>query len=139
VHAGQVWHPVATLAELEAELEKARQAGQPALLDLYADWCISCKVMERSVFPHPDVASRLASFRLLRADVTRNNEADKALMGAYGLFGPPSLVFFDGDGAEMSEVRVQGEIGVEALSTHLGAVLGAVQGDNFGDLAANSG
>jgi len=134
-----VWHPVATLAALEIELREASRLGQPALLDLYADWCISCKVMERSVFPRPEVASRLAQFRLLRADVTKNSEDDKALMGAYGLFGPPSLVFFAGDGVEMNEVRIQGEVGAETLATHLGAVLNVFNSTKVGELAVNSG
>jgi thiol:disulfide interchange protein len=59
-------------------------------------------------------------------------------MNAYGLFGPPSLVFFSGDGAEISEVRIQGEVGAESLAAHLGAVLEVVRGDNFGEIAANS-
>lgn len=137
-HGPLVWHPVANLAELETELATAARDGRPALLDLYADWCISCKVMERSVFPVPDVKSRLAAFRLLRADVTENDADDKALMGAYGLFGPPSMVFFDGDSREMSDVRIQGEVDAAALAAHLGAVLGTVRPEKFGDLAANS-
>jgi len=134
-----VWHPVANLDELQTQLAEASRMGQPALLDLYADWCISCKVMERSVFPRPEVASRLAEFRLLRADVTRNNEDDKALMSAYGLFGPPSIVFFSGDGTEMSEVRIQGEVGAESLAAHLGAVLGVINEVKISDIASNSG
>jgi thiol:disulfide interchange protein DsbD len=123
-HRGEVeWHPVSDLADVRLEIARAAEAGQPALLDLYADWCISCKVMERSVFPQPEVASRLGQFRLLRADVTENDADDKALMQAFGLFGPPSLVFFSTDGQELADVRIQGEIGTTALAAHLQAVL----------------
>ncbi|MEQ8857193.1 MAG: protein-disulfide reductase DsbD [Pseudomonadales bacterium] len=117
------WHEVANLDSLRVELARAEDAGQMALLDLYADWCISCKVMERSVFPLPEVDSRLRQFRLLRADVTENDAEDKALMNEFGLFGPPSLVFFAPDGRELADVRVQGEIGAQRLARHLQAVL----------------
>jgi thiol:disulfide interchange protein DsbD len=138
-HEEQNWYAVRSLDELQAQLREAGAAGQPVLLDLYADWCISCKVMEREVFPRPDVASRLAQFRLLRADVTENNAQDKELLETFGLFGPPSLVFFAEDGTEMSEVRVQGEIGADALAAHLSAVLGQFGGVKIGEIAANFG
>ena len=112
-------------------------SNKPVLLDLYADWCISCKVMERNVFPEPEVARLLAKFTLLRADVTHNDPVDQALLNAYGLFGPPSLVFFGGDGSEIEDVRIQGEVGAEALEQHLAAVLALSQAENFGDIAAN--
>jgi thiol:disulfide interchange protein DsbD len=131
------WQPVRNLADLEAELAEARAAGQPALLDLYADWCISCKVMERSVFPRPEVAARLRQFRLLKADVTANNAEDQALMQAFGLFGPPSMVFFGPDGRELDDVRIQGEIGAVALAAHLGAVLDRTGAATTGEIAAN--
>jgi len=122
-HAEPEWHAVGNLDELRVELAKAEDAGQMAMLDLYADWCISCKVMERNVFPRPEVDSRLRQFRLLRADVTDNDAEDKALMNEFGLFGPPSLVFFAPDGRELADVRVQGEVGAERLAAHLQAVL----------------
>ena len=102
------------LEELSQNLQLAGAENRPALLDLYADWCISCKVMERSVFPQPEVASRLAQFRLLRADVTDNNLDHQALMEQFGLFGPPSLLFFTPDGRELAEVRIQGDIDADA-------------------------
>lgn len=131
------WHPVTDLADLHAGLQAAGAAGQPVLLDLYADWCISCKVMERSVFPKPEVASQLAQFRLLRADVTDNNAQHQALLERFGLFGPPSMVFFGEDGRELTEVRVQGEIDAKALAAHLAAILNRTRPANFVDLAAN--
>lgn len=138
------WRPVGSLEDVQAGIDAGAGAGRLTLLDLYADWCISCKVMERSVFPVPEVASRLAEFQLLRADVTANDVQDKALLNAFGLFGPPSLVFFDRNGRELKSLRVQGEIDAQALAEHLETVLrswGGGEGDfvqnsvNFSDLA----
>ena len=130
------WRAVGSLADVRAEIDAGADAGRLTLLDLYADWCISCKIMERSVFPVPVVASRLAEFHLLRADVTANDAKDKELLNAFGLFGPPSLVFFDRDGRELKRLRVQGEIGAKALAEHLEAVLQSRGGE--GDLTRTS-
>lgn len=135
-----VWLAVDDLTDIDAQLQQAASFGQPVMLDLYADWCISCKVMERSVFPKPAVASLLGNFRLLRADVTRNSAEHKALMERYGLFGPPSMVFFAADGSPMPEVTVQGELDAGAMASHLGNVLSlsASRSDSIvGEIAAN--
>ncbi|NKC00829.1 MAG: protein-disulfide reductase DsbD [Pseudomonadales bacterium] len=128
------WQAVKSLDDVQA---KIMTSPKPVLLDLYADWCISCKVMERNVFPKPAVAGLLAQFTLLRADVTHNDETDQALLNAYGLFGPPSLVFFSGDGSEIEEVRIQGEVDADALERHLEAVLNLFNQQNVGNIAAN--
>ncbi|MYF11935.1 MAG: protein-disulfide reductase DsbD [Gammaproteobacteria bacterium] len=137
------WRPVGSLEDVRAGIDAGAGAGRLTLHDLYADWCISCKIMERSVFPAPAVASRLAEFHLLRADVTANDAQDKELLNAFGLFGPPSLVFFDRNGRELKMLRVQGEIGAEALAEHLETVLQSRGGESdliqtsakIGDLA----
>jgi thiol:disulfide interchange protein DsbD len=95
--------------------------------------------MERSVFPVPEVAAQLAQFHLVRADVTANSTADKALMNEYGLFGPPSMVFFDEEGRELTEIRVQGEIGASALAAHLAAVLAHLSSHNVEKTSSNVG
>jgi thiol:disulfide interchange protein DsbD len=95
--------------------------------------------MERSVFPQPDVASQLSQFHLVRADVTKNDADDKALLNEFGLFGPPSLVFFTLDGREITEVRIQGEVDATVLANHLAAVLDRFGAKNFGEIAANFG
>ena len=91
------------------ELDQAlKTATRPVMLDFYADWCISCKEMERFTFADPAVARRLEGFQLLQADVTANNEADKALLKRFRLFGPPGIIFFDAAGAEKGGLRVVG-------------------------------
>ncbi len=96
---------VRTLADLDARL---KIAGKPVLLDFYADWCVSCKEMERFTFSDPLVRARLGGMTLLRADVTANTAEDKALLKRYRLFGPPGIVFFDASGREIEGVRVIG-------------------------------
>ena len=99
------FEPVVSLADLEA---KVMAASQPVMLDFYADWCVSCKEMERFTFSDPAVQAKLAGFKLLKADVTANNADDKALLARFGLFGPPGILFFDKTGKENKSVRVVG-------------------------------
>ncbi len=92
-----------------AELEKVvATAGRPVMFDFYADWCISCKEMERFVFTDPKVKARLDQMVLLQADVTANNADDQALLKRFGLFGPPGIIFFDASGKEVADTRVIG-------------------------------
>lgn len=119
--ARPTFRTVDDLAQLDAALASARAAGRPVMVDVSADWCISCKVMEQRVFPEPAVADRLAGFTLLRADVTRDVAASRELLDRYSLFGPPGLLFFT-DGREIREARVQGEIDAPTLASHLEAV-----------------
>lgn len=99
---------VRTVVELEDALLQARQAGQPVMLDFYADWCTSCLEMEHKTFRDTSVQSRLKSVVLLQADVTANTEADRALLQRFQLFGPPGIIFYDAQGRELTTARVIG-------------------------------
>jgi len=101
---------VRTLAELESRI---KTAGQPVMLDFYADWCVSCKEMERFTFADARVRAKLAGWTLLQADVTANSDDDKALLQRFGLYGPPGILFFDGEGREIDGVRVVGFMNAE--------------------------
>jgi thiol:disulfide interchange protein DsbD len=94
------------LAELDQRI--ARAQGKFVMLDFYADWCISCKEMERFAFSDAEIKTKLNSVLLLQADVTANSEADQAMLKRYGLFGPPGILFFDTQGKELSDFRVTG-------------------------------
>ena len=107
-------------AGLERELAAARSSGRPVLLDFYADWCVSCKEMERYTFSDPAVTAEMARFVLLKADVTANDEEDQALMqGQFGIPGPPAMLFFDGHGQERRDRRIVGFMPAAEFAAHL--------------------
>jgi thiol:disulfide interchange protein DsbD len=99
------WQRVASLGELQ---EKLKAPGKPVMLDFYADWCVSCKEMEAFTFSDPKVRAQLDGWLLLQADVTAHNDADKALLKRFSLFGPPGIIFFDAQGQEIRGLRVIG-------------------------------
>ena len=108
---------VRTVAELDARI---RAAGKPVMLDFYADWCVSCKEMERFTFSDARVQQKLAGTLLLQVDVTANNDDDKALLKRFNLFGPPGIIFFDRAGNEINGLRVVGFQNAEAFLQTLG-------------------
>ncbi|MFA7606484.1 MAG: protein-disulfide reductase DsbD [Rhodocyclaceae bacterium] len=112
---------VASLAELDARLAAARQ---PVMLDFYADWCVSCKEMERYTFTDAGVAARMEQMLLLKADVTANTDEHKALLARFGLFGPPGIVFFSPGGQEIDGLRVVGFMRSGPFSEILDRALG---------------
>ncbi|MGN2438664.1 protein-disulfide reductase DsbD [Pseudomonas syringae] len=113
------WQTITTSAELDRVLQEAQGAGKPLLLDWYADWCISCKVIEHEVLPDPGVVARLAGYSLIRFDMTDSNAEQRALLDRYKLFGPPALLFFAKNGEELQNVRVVGEIDAAGLIERL--------------------
>ncbi|XKG33291.1 protein-disulfide reductase DsbD [Vreelandella aquamarina] len=110
---------VDSLAALENAINQAGTRNQPVFVHFTADWCISCKQLEREVYPTPEVASALDDYILIKADVTRTDERSRELLEHFGLFGPPSLLFFD-QGEEVVDARIQGEVNASQLSRHLG-------------------
>ncbi|MGF6272245.1 thiol:disulfide interchange protein DsbD [Massilia sp. UYP11] len=97
---------IKTVDQLDAAL--AANAGKTVMLDFYADWCVSCKEMEKFTFVDPAVQEKLADTVLLQVDVTANDADDKAMLKRFGLFGPPGIILFDGAGNEIPDSRVIG-------------------------------
>lgn len=99
---------ITTLAALEAKLAEARAQNKPAILDYYASWCTDCVRMEKTTLSEPRVRAALARFVLIQADVTENNADAKAVKQAYGILGPPAMLFFGQDGQELGGLRFYG-------------------------------
>ncbi|EPC03529.1 hypothetical protein L861_18500 [Litchfieldella anticariensis FP35 = DSM 16096] len=113
---------VTRLDALKAELFRAAAQGRPVFVDVTADWCISCKQLERTVYPSPQVAELLSAFTRIQVDVTDTNADSQALLKHFNLFGPPSLLFF-ADGEEIRAARIQGEVDRESFANHLEQLL----------------
>jgi thiol:disulfide interchange protein DsbD len=105
---GLAFRRIKSLADVEHALAAAKSAGQPAMLDFYADWCVSCKEMEKFTFTDARVKQALAGFVLLQADVTANDDTDKALMKHFEIVGPPDTVFYDADGKQRHDLQLIG-------------------------------
>ena len=117
--AGVAYVQAKSVEDVDAHLAQAASRGQWTLIDFYADWCVSCHVIERNVFGDPVVASRLARMQVVRPDVTRNDATDQALLKHWGVMGPPTLILVSPDGTERRDLRVVGEIDARAFLDHL--------------------
>jgi len=106
---------VNTPADLERELAAAKAQGQWVMLDYYADWCVSCKVMEKKVFGQPQVMQALNGVRLLRLDVTDDTVASRDLLSRYQVPGPPTFIWIGPNGIERRAQRITGEVNAETF------------------------
>ena len=112
---------------LDQALILAKKQGQTVMLDFYADWCISCKEMEHGTFTDKNVIESLKDTVLLQADVTPNDDLDKALLKKFGLFGPPGILFFDKNSKENLPYRIVGEMKADPFNSHVQEFLKTVQ------------
>nr|VFJ75672.1 MAG: thiol:disulfide interchange protein DsbD [Candidatus Kentron sp. FW] len=135
-----IFERVETHEELQSRLttirvENSARDGTPGrltMLDYYADWCIECKRMETRTFSDPDVRQALANMVLLQADVTDNDDQDRALLAAFGLYGPPAILFFGPDGKEYADYRVQGFMDAGKFREHVRRLRETVAGTSGG-------
>ncbi|MEL6870897.1 MAG: protein-disulfide reductase DsbD [Pseudomonadota bacterium] len=114
---------IKTVADLDSAIASANAQGQAVMLDFYADWCVSCKEMEKYTFTDPTVQTALANTVLLQADVTANDDDDQALLKRFELFGPPSIIFFGADGIERENYEVVGYMKAGQFAEHARAAV----------------
>ncbi len=124
-HAAIPFVRIKTTADLDRRIADAQKARRTVLLDFYADWCVSCKEMEKYTFLDDTVRTALADTVLLQADVTANDPADQALMQRFGILGPPSILFFDHAGRERTDYRVVGFKDAGDFAPHVRAAFAA--------------
>jgi thiol:disulfide interchange protein DsbD len=110
---------IRTVADLDREVASAAASGKPVMLDFYADWCVSCKEMEHYTFTDAAVRELMSEAILLRADVTANNADDQALLRRFGIFGPPTIAFYDESGVERRQFRVVGFLKAPEFASRL--------------------
>ena len=115
-----VFQTIKSEADLDRELAIARSQGQAAMLDFYADWCVSCKELEKYTFSDSQVVQATSKIRLLQADVTANDGVDKALMKRFQIIGPPSIIFYDAQGEERRDLRLVGFKKAADFIAHVG-------------------
>ncbi|PIB15883.1 protein-disulfide reductase DsbD [Vibrio rotiferianus] len=110
---------ITNVAELEAALAQAKQAGKPVMLDFYADWCVACKEFEKYTFHDPSVEAKLQDFVLLQADVTKNQVKDIELLKHMNVLGLPTIEFWDANGEHVSNARLTGFMQAEPFLEHI--------------------
>jgi thiol:disulfide interchange protein DsbD len=124
-HRELPFRTIKSVADLEREVAQAKSHGRAVLLDFYADWCVSCKEMERYTFSDTTVQTALNGTVLLRANVTDNDAEDQALLKHFGIFGPPTIAFYGSDGQERRNYRVVGYMKAPEFATLAREALGS--------------
>jgi thioredoxin:protein disulfide reductase len=114
---------ISNLDELDAELVQAQVEGKSVMLDFYADWCVVCHEMESYTFSDPVVQKTLQQLTLLKVDVTKNNDDDKAFLKQFDLFGPPAILFFNTDTVEIKSHRLVGFVKAKPFIEHVNQIL----------------
>jgi thiol:disulfide interchange protein DsbD len=114
---------IKTVDDFKEQLAAANARGQYVMLDFYADWCVYCIQMEERTFPDAGVQQKLSNVHLLQADVTANDDQDKALLKHFSLIAPPAILFFDPQGNERRNYRLVGFKNAEDFNAHLAKTL----------------
>lgn len=128
---------IKTVDDLDREIEKAAAAGKSVMLDFYADWCVSCIEMEEYTFITPEVQAALSNTVPVQADVTKNDADDQVLLERFGVFGPPTIIFFGSDGEQRHGYEVVGFMNAEDFAAHVREAVGSADNNSTPITAAN--
>lgn len=118
---------VKSIDDLKAAVARASAEHKPVILDFYADWCVSCQELDRSTFKDVQTQSGMSQFVLLRANVTANDDTDKALEKQYNVIAPPTILFFDANGNELTSARIVGAVDAKGFAEHMQEVLNQIK------------
>jgi thiol:disulfide interchange protein DsbD len=113
------FNTLTSLPALETALQEAKQKQQPTVVEFYADWCTSCKKMEKHTIHQAQVQAQLKNWHRVKANVTGNTQNEQDLLKQFNLIGPPSVLFFDKEGVEQPHLRLTGEVSPDQLIEHL--------------------
>jgi len=133
-----VFRTIKSVADLDSAVASARAEDRPLMLDFYADWCVSCKEMQKYTFTDARVRAALRDTVLLRADVTRNDADDQALLKHFGIYGPPTIAFYGTDGRERRDFRVVGYLNAPKFASVAERAI-ASRVDTVGDSGLRAG
>ena len=115
-----------SLNDVEGAIRESK--GKPIMLDFYADWCVSCKVMDATTLKDPKIQMTLSDFVVLKIDVTANNADSKALLRHFNVVAPPTFLFYDANGTELHKLRLVGDISTNTFYSHLNETLNTEAG-----------
>jgi thioredoxin:protein disulfide reductase len=110
---------VSNEADLDKAIDLGRRQGRNIMVDFSADWCTECRLMERNIFAQDVVRQQLRGLLLIRADLTHFGASSKSLMQRFAVVGPPTVVFLNPDGSEITDARVVGDVGVDGFLNKL--------------------
>ncbi|WP_396589135.1 protein-disulfide reductase DsbD [Bermanella sp. R86510] len=111
-------YKTADVTQIENEIAQAQGKSQWILIDVYADWCASCKIMDRDIFKHPDMQPWLEKIKLVKLDITDNEDEHRAFLDKHGIYGPPAILFFNKQGPQPN-LHIVGEISRTEFFQHL--------------------
>lgn len=108
----------------EIIMQNAVTGSSPVIMDVYADWCIPCRQMDKKVFTDPDIIKLSEKFIMVRLDITRKSESQDEIRKKYSIEGAPTIIFFNRDGKELQELRIESKIDKDDFREQMEKALG---------------